>query len=188
MPTPTLPTELGVINQALTALGEDVLQNTTGDEPRAIVMRQHYEPVKYFCFAMSNWRFATAKVALSKLTAAPANRWSTAWQLPNDRIKLLYTWPPSDYEIQGDQLWSNNSSAVTLDYIRLLDEPLWPAWFTRLVVAELVLRTCKGITGDDPTSAMGAEQEAALNQAYFQDAQQQPNQTALPNDFIDCRF
>src|SRR5690606_36631730 len=115
------------------------------------------------------------------------NRWSSTWQLPTDLLKVLYVWPPGNYEIQGQRLYTNRSSDVELDYIRVIEEAYWLPWFTRLVVAELVLRTCKGITGDDPSTAMIDERRDAKAEAFFQDSQQQPNQTVLPNDFIDVR-
>lgn len=188
MPSRKTFTDLDVINQALVAMGEGVIQDLDSDQSTAaIVMRTMYDQVKQSCLTMSNWRFATVKKALSKLSAAPVNRWAAAWQLPPDLLKLLFTWPPSRYEVQGDRLYTNETSRLEIDYIRNIEEPLWLDWFTRLVRAELVMKTCKGITGDQPSQDMANERRDAKAEAMFQDAQQQPNQTELPNDFIDCR-
>lgn len=189
MPSRTLFTDLDVINQAFTGLGEQqVLSDLQSEESvAAIAMRTHYAAVKEFCLTKTNWRFNTSKVALSKLSGAPLNRWSAAWQLPADHLKTLYLWPPQLYEIQGQRLYINEGTRVHLDYQRNLEEPLWPAWFVRLVVAELIIRTCRPITGGPPDQEMKDERRAAESEAYFQDAQQQPNQTILPNEFIDVR-
>lgn len=189
MPSRQTFTDLDVINQALIAMGEATIDNLETDQSTAAqVMRQMYVQVKQTCLTMSNWRFATSKVALQKLTATPLNRWSAAWQLPPDLLKLLFTWPPSNYEVQGQRLYSNETTRLEIDYIRNLEEALWLDWFTRLVRADLVMKTCKGITGDQPSQDMANERRDAKSEAYFQDAQQQPNQTQLPNDFIDCRY
>lgn len=189
MPSRQTFTDLDVVNQSLGSMGEVELDNLATDQSTAaIIMRRHYVAVKQYCLAMSNWRFATTKAALSKLSAVPTNRWAAAWQLPPDLLKLLFTWPPSRYEVQGQRLYTNETSRLEIDYIRNIEEPYWLDWFTRLVVAELTMRTCKGITGDEPSRAMTEERGAARSEAYFQDAQQQPNQTQLPNDFIDVRY
>lgn len=191
MTTPATFAELDVINQALTGLHETRLSDAAalgGTSKHAQVMREHYTAVKQFCLTMSNWRFATAKAALSKLSGAPINRWSTAWQLPPDFMLLLTTWPPSTYELANRQILTNESTRLEIDYLRYVLEGYWPGWFTRLVVAETVIRTCKPITGDAPDRAMFEERAAAESAAFFQDSQQQPNQTMQTNDFVDVRY
>jgi hypothetical protein len=190
MPTPVSFAKLDVINQALTGLHEARLTDVAalgGTSKHAQVMREHYDAVVQFCFTRTNWRFATAKVALNKLSAAPLNRWAAAWQLPTDHLKTLTTWPPSNYELANRQLLTNETTRLEIDYIRLIEEGYWPSWFTRLVVAELVKRTCRPITGDAVDQDMKDELRAAESDAFFQDAGQQPNQTIQSNDFIDVR-
>lgn len=190
MPTPVTFAKLDVINQALTGLHEARLSDVAalgGTSKHAQVMREHYDAVVLYCHGRTAWRFATAKRALNKLSAAPLNRWSAAWNLPTDMVKLLSTWPPSNYELANRQILSNETTALEVDYVRLVEEGYWPAWFTRLVVAELVKRCCRPITGDAVDQDMKDELRAAEVDAFFQDAQQQPNQTLMSNDFIDVR-
>lgn len=190
MPNPITFSKLEVINQALTGMGEPILSTVnelSGTAKQAVVMRAHYEAVVYFCMTRTSWRFATAKASLNKIAAPVRNRWSTAWQLPADLLKVLTTWPMSSYEIQNRQLLTDNSSRVDLDYIRLVQEAYWPAWFLRYVVAELLIRTKKGITGESPEQEDRDERTKAENDALYQDSQQQPNQVVQSNDFIDCR-
>lgn len=190
MPTPVTFAKLDVVNQVLTGLHEARLTDIAalgGTSKHAQIMREHYDAVVQMCFARTAWRFATAKAALSKLSAVPTNRWSAAWNLPTDFVKLLFTWPPSNYELANRQILSNETSRVEIDYVRLVEEGYWPAWFLRLVVAELVVRCCRPITGDSVSQDMDDERRKAEVDALFQDAQQQPNQTLQSNDFIDCR-
>ncbi len=190
MPNPIQFTDLDIINQALTGpMGEDPINNLETDQgTAAIIMRKNYEPISEATQTRSTWRFNTTKVALSKLSGVPLNRWAAVWQLPPDLLKLLFTWPPSNYEIQGNKLYTNNTATVEIDYQRKLGEGLWPTWFQRYVVARLVIRTARGITGEKATPEMNDELEAARWDAFFQDAQQQPNQQDLPAPFVDCRL
>ena len=189
MPNPIQFDALGVINQALTGvMGENEITNLEDDQGKAaLVMRINYEAVSEAAQIKTAWRFNTTKVALSKLSGKPINRWAAAWQLPNDNLKVLTTWPPGNYEIQGDKLLSNNTDSREIDYQRKLGEGLWPIWFTRYVVAMLVMRTVRGITGEKPAQTMKDELKDAENDALVQDAQQQPNQTMLSNAFVDVR-
>jgi len=191
MPTPSTFAKLDIINQALTGrMGEEKITNLENDTSKtALIMRLNYQQIAEACLTRSNWRFATKKAALTKLSAAPEARYSTAWQLPPDYLKMLYVFPPENYEIQGiKKLLSNNSSAITIDYIRYVKEGDWPPWFREFVIAQLTVKTCKGITGDDPSAEMRNDRDIARSDALFEDAQQQPNQEPLPNPFIDCRY
>ena len=151
-------------------------------------MRQHYESVSEFCQTKTAWNFNTTKAQLNKLSDVPLNRWSAAYTLPPDKLKILTTWPISNYEIQDNRLFTNHTDQVQIDYQRKLEEAYWSAWFTRYVVAELVMRTCRGITGDQPDQDMKDELKMATDEALFQDAQEQPNVAMLSNDFVDCRY
>lgn len=190
MPTPVTFDKLAICNQAIGGFKGTRLQDLAalgGTSKEAQAMRDHYDAVVQFVHTMSNWRACTAKAALNKLSGAPINRWAAAWQLPTDHLKTLTTWPPSEYEQANRQILSNETTRLEIDYIRLLAEGYWPAWFTRLVVAELVIRCCKPVTGDEPSRSMILERETAESEAYFADSAQQPNQTMQSNDFIDCR-
>lgn len=189
MPTPIVFTDLNVINQALTGtMGQGVITDLTSDESTsAQIMRENYEAVSESSQTKTAWRFNTTKLALNKLSGEPLNRWGAAWQLPPDLLKVLTTWPISNYEIHGNRLLTNNTSELHLDYQRKIQEALWPSWFLRYVVARLVLRTVKGITGKKADQDMKDELVAARNDALFQDAQQQPNQTMMSSAFVDVR-
>lgn len=181
---------IDVVNIALTAMGENRISNLETDSTvSAIVMREHWDLVWESCLTRTTWRFATATAALSKLSFPPIDEWAASWQLPPDMLVLLTTYPASNYEVQGDRLLSNEQTALRVEYIRKVQLSLWPGYFTRCVALQLAIDTVKGITGTRPGSTdLPALLQDALAQAMFQDAQQQPNQTMLPNAFIDVRL
>ena len=180
--------EAGIKNQILTRLGEKEISDFDGDLTKAgIYMRRNYAQLRQSCLTKTAWRFATSKWDCNKLSDEPENRWSAAWQLPPDLLKHLFVYPPGRYEIQGNRLFSNNTSSIEVDYIRFRDEGLWPPWFVEYVVTQGVKRFRKGITGKATTQDDKDQAKDAETDALFQDAQQQPNQEPLPNPFVDCR-
>ena len=186
MPDPITFDELAIINQMMTGMGESPITDLTSTEPKVVVVNANYAAVKYFCMTKSNWVDFMAKKALNRLSGTPINRWTYAFQLPSDCLKVVTTWPPSTYQLMNRQLLSNEPTCQ-LDYIRNVEEAYWPAWFIRYVVAEGVVRMALGILRKEPTAGMINERDTALNDGYFLDAQQQPNQTVHSNDFVDCR-
>lgn len=187
MPTPVTFAKLDIWNQVLTGLGEPLLTSLAGSSKPHQVLSQHYDATVQAAMTETSWRFATAKRALNKLSGAPTNRWAAAWNLPVDNLKVLTTWPPGNYELQNRQLLTNEQTRLEIDYIRLVEEGFWPAWFTVYVVARLVVITCKGITREDPSAEMREILKTAETKALVADAQQQPNQTIQSNEFVDCR-
>jgi hypothetical protein len=123
MPTPVTFDKLAICNQMIGGVHGTRLTDISalgGTSKEALILRDHYDAVVQFCFTRTSWRFATAKVALSKLSGAPLNRWAAAWQLPPDHLKTLTTWPPSNYEQANRQLLSNETTRFEIDYIRLV--------------------------------------------------------------------
>ena len=188
MAGPVAFTDLMIVNAALTRMGSDEISNLdTDNAKRATVMRKNYQQVKETTLTKTAWRFATVKAALNKLSTAPENKWAAAWQLPPDRLKVLFVYPPINYEIQGSRIFSDQTNSLVIDYIRYRDEPEWPPWFREYTIDSLVIATVKGITGDDPSTEQDDKLKDSRSDALFQDAQQQPNIETLPNPFIDCR-
>lgn len=194
MATPKSYSDIDIVNMALDAMGEDPVASTalanpsTDTSKRARIMRTHYDAVKETAMTKTAWRFATRKSSLSQLSGAPPNKWSKAYQLPPDTLKVLFVWPPEAYELQGKRLYINNTGTVVIDYIRYVLEGEWPAWFVTYVKWKLVEATINGITG----ASMDREQKDSLATAEVDalatDSQQQPNVTDQPAPFVDCRF
>lgn len=196
MATPKTYTDIEIINQALDAMGEDPIAVTalanpsTDTSKRARIMRTHYDVVKETALTKTSWRFATStSVSLSLLSGTPAKtKWAKAWQLPPDLLKVLTTWPPTNYEIQGRRLLCNISSGLLIDYIRYVAEGEWPAWFVTYVRWKLVEATINGITGGGMSGDQRDSLATAEIDALTTDSQQQPNVTDQPAPFVDCRF
>ena len=188
MAGPVTFTDLMIINAALTRMGSDEISDLTEDtSKRALVMRKNYQQVKETTLTKTSWRFATVKAALNKLSDKPENKWEAGWQLPTDKLKVLFVYPPTRYEIQGTRIFANETNSLEIDYIRYVGEGEWPPWFREYTIDSLLIATVKGITGDDASTEQDDKLKDSRSDALFQDSQQQPNVEPLPNPFIDCR-
>ncbi len=187
MPNPETFDELAVWNQVLTRMGEDPVTALTGDTVAHDVLGTNYRPIAQAALSRTSWRDATTKAALSKLTEVPAGRYAAKWQLPNDLIKILYVYPPLRYERQGQEILTDETSSIVLDYVRWVPEGDWPDHLREYVVNETLVKCVKGVTGKDPTRQQLAERDKSEREAFNDDSGQQPNFEHLPNPFIDCR-
>jgi len=168
-------------------IGADTITSLTENVKRAGTANQLYPTVKRSFLTKRHWNFAKAKVALARLTATPLNRWSFGYQLPADLLKLITTYPPSDYEVQGDKLYTN-ATTVEIDYISNVDEDLMP-WFAVEALelwfaARLAIPVAQSRTLMDDMTALFQD---AMNEAKAADSQQAPNTPVADAPFIDCR-
>ena len=138
-------TEVDLCNRALLLLGASTITSITGADisSRAVACSIIYPPLRDALLAMHPWRFATGKVQLARLSAAPVNEWKYAYQLPSDLIAGPYAVFNSDqggavpmtsgFEIFQDALYTNDT-LIVIDYRFRPDENKFPSWFQWLLV------------------------------------------------------
>lgn len=104
---------------------------------------------------MYHWSFTLSKVALSKLVGSPTNVYANKFQLPSDMFlgvpRVVYastslTAPNvTDYQIQGDQLLTNEETIV-VDYQKLIAESLMPSYFVQLLIYQMAWHLAEPVT------------------------------------------
>jgi len=112
-----------------------------------------------------DWRFAQNMVALGHLATAPQERWTDAWQLPADYLKLLSVSANGgllrDFQINNDQLHCDldEQNELVLEYLRQVNESYFPPYFTAVLEERLssdfagVLREDAALAGFHRTEA-----------------------------------
>jgi len=96
------------------------------------------------------WSFATTQNALTQLAQAPEADYAYAFGLPNDFLRALSAGSNSksrgvNFRIVSGALHTN-VSAVTLNYIALVDESTFPPYFAQALVARLAAEFCIPVT------------------------------------------
>jgi len=119
-----------------------------------------------------DWRFAQNMVALGHLATPPLERWTHAWQLPADYLKLLSVSANGsllrDFQINDDQLHCDldEQNELILEYVRQVNESYFPPYFIAVLEERLssdfagVLREDASLAGFHRTQANGKLLEA----------------------------
>lgn len=134
------------------------------------------------------WSFARTQKALSRLTAAPLNRFDFAYQLPGDLIVPIGLYPATRYKIYGTKLYTN-ATAPELDYIYRADESVLPAYFVDAMEHALAAAFAKPVTEDEATADYYQRlAEKKLAKAKYADSQGDTTEAIMDNPFIDVRY
>lgn len=183
--------QLAICNLALALIGDKRLASMTDVRLARITAEDQYEGAIRTALSRHSWRFADVKVTLSQLVTAPLNEFSYAYQIPADCCRVNRVYPDSNYEIYGDQIFSNQS-ALAMDYERRRPNPeleaIMPPHFERYAAHELVPLIVVVLTSDDAKQKLAEQYRVqALGECTSIDAQQRPNRTFRHSPFIDAR-
>jgi len=182
--------QVSIVNQAFTHLGEPTVGSLEGDTHRQQVARTLYDPTRKALLTEINWRFATHTQALARRATAPGNtHYKYAFALPTDPqcIKPQHVAPNTGYAIEGDSLLSN-ANTVLLTYTGDAAEDIFPPYFSFLLGLRLAWAMAMPLTRKQSREdAMEKKFDAYLPTAKFADASQQPNEAPKDAPFVDCR-
>ena len=136
---------VAICSNALLLLGDDTISSFDEEKLGAKVSKNLYETTLLALFAEYSWNFATKNDVLTKLSAAPSNRWDFAYQLPTDHIRTITTYPTTTYDIVGDKLYANEDN-LTLDYMYRTDESFFPPLFREALELHLASKFAIPVT------------------------------------------
>ena len=148
-------TDVSICSQALLLLGANQITSFSDGSAPSSICSVIYPRIKSQTLGMYHWSFTLAKVALSKLSGSPTNVYSNKYQLPSDMFlgvpRVVYastslTAPNvTDYQIQGDQLLTNEETIV-VDYQKLIAESLMPSYFVQLLIYQMAWHLAEPVT------------------------------------------
>lgn len=177
------PTKISLISDALVLLGEKPASSLTENRYGVTVGANLFEGIYENELQSNRWRFACTKAALSQLVAAPLNEWQYAYQLPSDMLLPIGVYPPTQYEIYADHLYSNQST-IELDYMFKPEVSEIPAYFAQLMRYALARDMIKPITeSDSGVQIMEAKYVRQRDRSLFADAQGRPNRSIAHSPF-----
>jgi hypothetical protein len=136
-------TKLSIVNQALTAAGEDPLTTLTPGTVMANAAIENYDAFVEEELENGGWKFAAKIGNPSLLTATSDLPLKYRWQLPAGVLKVmsvLYKGQDLDgefYQIEGNVVRTAYNTDITVKHLYWPAESLWPARFKSIVRGRL---------------------------------------------------
>lgn len=187
--------KMDICNLALLRLGSLPIESLDEDSKRAITLKNCFDLVRDIVLRGHPWNFATKRAVLARLTEAPLFGYSYAYQLPIDQLRVLGIVdgagkldPTLVYEIEGDRLLTNQTSA-SIKYIqRVSDIGIFDAQFCSALASRLAAEVAYQLTGAAAMKKqMMDEYRYELMEARSIDAQENPPEVYETNDWIEAR-
>lgn len=134
-------TYIDICSRALTQAGASPITSFDEETAEAIVAKNNYEAKVRAMLARRKWTFATEQWELNKLAAVPRARWSYAWQLPAEALKVWWVGPNSDCNVKfdhlGDKVFTDEIGPLFCEATFRQVEEKFPPDFTEDLVCEL---------------------------------------------------
>lgn len=176
--------ETSICNLALGELGAAAITGLDEASQEARVCNRFYAQTRDEVLRGHPWNFATKRVALSRLAAAPAFGWSYAYQLPTDFIRAR-SWNNRDvwigagvdyFQIEQDQLLSNDDASNLRYVFRQTDATKFDPLFVNALSIMLASKISPAITGSANLSQqLMAKYNFVISQARRIDASEDSN-------------
>ncbi len=188
-----MTTNIDLTNNALLLIGANEITSfdTAVDTSReARISSRLYENNYHLLLSMAIWHFAKAKTALTADAEAPLNEFNSQFTLPDDTVKLvnIYT-GGSHYTISEEQIFSNQSGEIEIDYIFRVDEDNLPKWFQAMFEFYWASILALPVTRKAEISAeMDKQFKERLTSVMVTNAEQVPTESFGNNPFVESRF
>lgn len=184
-----MSSKIDIISSALLLIGHDTLNSLADPGYPNRVAINLYDNIVQTELTKSNWTFARVKVQLAQLTTDPIDEFDNAFQLPADRLKVLFIRPRTRYKIYRDQIFTNASGPMFLDYIANVGEDEWPPSFTQMVIYALAANWGIPIRESATTSQILEGRYTNLSRiARTDDSTQNPQDPIRSNPFVAARL
>ena len=152
----TISSDIDICARALLRLGEKPISSFSDGTDPATTCANIYPELKQMILTVHPWRRTMKKMALSALSATPANKWTKKYQLPSDRmgeIQAVYNTtstgpgiqPITTFELFGDELFTDEATIV-VDYQKEIAEAEFPHYLSELMILALTAEIAFPIT------------------------------------------
>lgn len=182
--------EVDLANSALQMIGLQTITSLSDNTPEARLVNSFYAQARDETLAEHPWAEATTRAALAQLVTAPLFGFLYAYQKPSDFIRMVYpeikTIP---YRIESDQILSDLTPFNTVYIFRLTDTTKMGPLLSKAIYSNMAMKIATKGTGSDQKAAMASKVfQDALDEARFQDSQQQYTYSWQSSDWLGARY
>lgn len=173
-----MATALSIANEALIRIGAEPLASFAEQTAQAAAMNAIYNQVTRRLLADHFWSFALREKMLTELVLTASQRrlvdGEHVFQLPADALRVIGLRSFDQYQLAGDQLYTDATEAQCL-YVADVPESAWPYWFVDLCVLDLAAAMAISVTDSSSRADIFYREAArARVRARSIDSQQTP--------------
>lgn len=195
--------KISISNLALANIAKESIQSLTEGTPEARACNQFFDIVLRIMLQAYPWRFARKSLSLAQISNSKAGKWSYAYQLPTDCLKILNIRPQyvsgvdaqsdadevmTPYDIEGNVLFCNLSPAFLVYTTSNVNLDTLPPLFEDALAWNLSARISMPLTRD-PQIRADCMKVAGLttSQAQVQDANNVRNTSDIDSEYVTVR-
>lgn len=173
-------------NGALLILGERKLASLSeAREPRR-ALDDAWDIVPAYCLEAGYWKFAMRAVQIdASASVVPTFGYTNAFAKPSDFVRMFKQSqfpqfdPPLLDIVDEPDYWYANIDPLYVKYVSDdvaygADQSIWPETFCDYIDMRLAFKTCKRITGKDPSEDLIKGEQRAAAVARGKDAMNEP--------------
>tara|TARA_R110001592_G_scaffold61249_1_gene186683 strand:- start:56 stop:634 length:579 start_codon:yes stop_codon:yes gene_type:complete len=186
-------TAIKVCSRASILMGGSPISSFDEGTSEADVVDAMYEDIARASLTSTRWRFSTNQQVLSRLSADPTGRYSSAYQRPSDVLMISAITVQDSlikYDTYADKIFCDTSTSdvVVADYIFRAVETYWPSYFTLAVEFQVAAMLAISVARDPSLATMLDQQaERQMIKARRLDSQQQTTRKLDTSRFIAQR-
>jgi len=186
--------KLSIINQAISAAGEEPLTVLAAGSVMANAAIENYDSFVEEELENGTWKFASKTADLSLLTARADEPLQYQWQIPSDClvvISVLYNGRDLDgeyYQIEGRKVRTQYDADVTIKYVYRPDESEWPKRFQRIVSQRLEALFLRVTERHSEAARRDEDTSIKTMIARHTEARQQRNRPLGDGTLVQARF
>lgn len=184
-----MATPIEIASNALVLIGDEPISSFDDPGAGATAAKSLYERTVRTLLSYHPWTFATKEFELNLLAAVPEDqsRYSKAFAVPADLIRILEVRPYVDYQIVGEQIHTN-TNRLYCRYIFDVDTFAYPPYFQTALEYLLASDFAQLITeSTNKADYFLQRHKDALASAVHADSQGHPHPGLAHNPFVDVR-
>lgn len=148
-----MSSDVSIVNQALSQLGEQSITSLDDDTPTAKIAKLIYAPTRDSMIQSHNWTFATRWYDLPKMANPPLCSYTNVFPLPPEVDRVIFAGTsndqnyPIEYAIDCAGVTTNSDTCVVQTIVQVTDPQAFSKLFTQALVARLAAEMCIAVTG-----------------------------------------
>jgi len=180
-----------LVNQALTSLGVEPINDLEENSRPARFAKQKYEHVRDVVLRSHVWNSATKRASLPRLEGVPVFGYAYQYQLPADFLRLLTInqHPKERHRIEHNRVLLTDVEAAQITYVARIDTIVeMDLLLQEVIAARLAVELAMPLKGDIALrSQLMGEYQEKYAEAMYADAKEKPMEQLSGSEWVEGR-